>query len=524
VVYKIVSINKTIRNLQNKIYRLVPVKKSEIANAKTPQETPQETPANTDQNIHQRKVPQKTQDVSADIGTEFVKEYVPAYPWWDNVLFMMIKNYFWTRRTQSDQMNDNGGEDLLEIGVRWSTNGALLHVTEPSAIKQILLDSDWEKRPLINQSHSKTLLGDSLFFLKNKNAQVQRKVLNPAFKREKLSQLIGKFSEKAYEMQKTWRNSNQLIDVDPWIKKLTFDVVGYAGFGLNLQSLSDENNENKRNFDTTFKGLFNPLDFIFGSLYTSLPLKKFRDIKEATVKSKQLIQEKIINKQQSAETDSDILGFILSQKGDLTDEQIMSNMFLFFLAGQETTASNLVAAMYYLAINPEIQEQAFQEVEKNLKMDEEVNYEILTKLLLVEAIVRETMRLHNGFSAMSVRVTSKDTEILGYKIPKDTPVTMNLVPAHLSKKYWDEPMVFKPSRFLGEERNRNLGRLFIFAMGPRICLGHKFAMYEMVTTLAVLLRHFSWTIDPNFKWKSKFVAITRMPEGGLPLKMKTRTE
>jgi len=125
---------------------------------------------------------------------------------------------------------------------------------------------------------------------------------------------------------------------------------------------------------------------------------------------------------------------------------------------------------------------------------------------------------------LALRETSSETEILGYKLPKGSQVAINLIPAHLSKKYWDEPNVFKPSRFMGEERTRNLSRLFNFAVGPRMCLGHKFAVYEIVTTLAIILRHFSWTIDPNYKWKTKFISIARMPIDGLPLTMKKRKE
>jgi len=195
----------------------------------------------------------------------------------------------------------------------------------------------------------------------------------------------------------------------------------------------------------------------------------------------------------------------------------------FFLAGHETTASTLVAALYYLSLNPEIQEDAFREVATVLqKEDNIIDSEKIEKLILVEAIIRETIRLHTAVAVLSFRKNKQDTSLLGYRIPKDTRVVINTIAAHHSSKYWDDPKVFRPSRFLGEERKHSLHKIFAFATGPRMCLGHKFAVLEAITCLTLILKNYSFTVVPNFKWNSKILAITRQPEGGLPLIMKRR--
>jgi len=148
--------------------------------------------------------------------------------------------------------------------------------------------------------------------------------------------------------------------------------------------------------------------------------------------------------------------------------------------------------------------------------------ENIEKLELIEAIIRESLRMNCTLPTLALRYAIHDTEIAGYRIPKDTKVACNMVPGHYSTRYWVEPNIFNPNRFIGEDRKKNLKIMMGFASGPRMCIGHKFAMLEMITALSLIVRHFEWSLVTGYTWKSNIISITTQPVGGLPLHLKMR--
>jgi len=202
--------------------------------------------------------------------------------------------------------------------------------------------------------------------------------------------------------------------------------------------------------------------------------------------------------------------------------KILNNIFLFFLAGHETSASALTSAVHWLGQCPDIQREAYQEVKQVLGDTGVPSVDNIPQLQYIEAVVREALRMNSTVPVLSQRIATSDTEIAGYHIPKGTVVSCNTVAGHYISKYWKDPKVFNPNRFLGEERRKNMKIMMGFSSGPRVCIGHKFAVMEMVITLSLVIQQFEWSLIPGYTWKSKIAAITTQPVGGMPLILKKR--
>jgi len=281
--------------------------------------------------------------------------------------------------------------------------------------------------------------------------------------------------------------------------------------------------------DAAFLALGSPLDFLTRGLYSRLPLEAVRKMKHGITKSKKLVLD-VINKRmesrkQNSAHDQDLLDLILDASNStdtnsrLSPREILHDMFMFFLAGHETSAGTLTSAMYFLGKDPSLQEQLYETVIKAVGKTNQVNSENIKDLALVRSVLKETLRFQPPIVTVGQRVALRDTELAGYRIPKGTRVICSLVKAHFSEKFWDKPREFIPTRFMNEDDPH---QLFSFSAGPRICIGHKFSITEMTIALAMLVREFKWTLKPGYVWRDDTYALTTSPRGGMPINLEKR--
>ena len=110
---------------------------------------------------------------------------------------------------------------------------------------------------------------------------------------------------------------------------------------------------------------------------------------------------------------------------------------------------------------------------------------------LLEAAIKETMRLRSPVIDGSNRICVKDCEVNGIKIPKGTRIQMPAIPAHLNEDFFPEPLVFKPERFLKENADQITEFTWRpFGSGNRVCIGQRFAMVEIKIFLAKFVSKF----------------------------------
>ena len=191
--------------------------------------------------------------------------------------------------------------------------------------------------------------------------------------------------------------------------------------------------------------------------------------------------------------------FVKKLKG-ITKDEISGQGILFFIAGFDTTHATFDHIIYYLAQYPEWQEKLYQEL---FAAADQLDYDQLRSLPVLNAIIGETLRLNPPLLVVQ-RQSVADCELLdtGIKIQKNTLISIQPYIVHRNPEYFPDPLKFKPERFLTEDKSQSAESHFAympFGVGPRLCVGMRFAQNELRIGLANLILNYRITIDPNFK-------------------------
>ncbi|EXB94995.1 Cytochrome P450 76C4 [Morus notabilis] len=159
---------------------------------------------------------------------------------------------------------------------------------------------------------------------------------------------------------------------------------------------------------------------------------------------------------------------------DQIDKTIIEHLLLdIFAAGTETTSSTLEWSMAELLKAPEILSRAQAELKQVIGKGNQVKESDITRLPYLQAVVKETLRLHPAAPLMVPRKAENDVEVCGYTIPKDSQLLVNVWAMGRDPNIWENPHKFMPERFLKLNIDV-LGHdfeLIPFGAGRRICPG-----------------------------------------------------
>ncbi|KAM3372817.1 hypothetical protein ACQJBY_019615 [Aegilops geniculata] len=182
----------------------------------------------------------------------------------------------------------------------------------------------------------------------------------------------------------------------------------------------------------------------------------------------------------------------------LTTETMGAILFDVFAGGTENTGNVLIWAMAELMRSPNSMAKAQQEVREILGEDRAViTNSDLVELQYMIMIIKEVLRLHPP-NPLVPRMAREDCTIMGYDIPKDTSVYINVFAISQDPRYWDNPEEFRPERFENNDVNYN-GTYFEFlpfGTGRRQCPGIQFSSSVTEMALTNFLYHFDWLL-PN---------------------------
>ncbi|XP_015898570.3 iridoid oxidase [Ziziphus jujuba] len=170
-----------------------------------------------------------------------------------------------------------------------------------------------------------------------------------------------------------------------------------------------------------------------------------------------------------------------------------------FMAGSETTSSTIEWAMAELLRNPKSMQRAKEELNRVVGPNRKVEESDMDNLPYLEAVVKETLRLHPPIPLLIPRNAMEDTKFIGYMIPKDSQIFVNVWGIGRDPESWDEPLSFKPERFIGskiEYKGQNY-ELLPFGSGRRICVGLSLAHRMVHLALSSLLHTFEWNSVPE---------------------------
>ena len=164
--------------------------------------------------------------------------------------------------------------------------------------------------------------------------------------------------------------------------------------------------------------------------------------------------------------------------------------------GTDTSAVTVEWAMSELLRNPDVLAKATEELDRVIGRGRLVVEEDMPNLPYVEAVVKETMRLHPVAPLLTPRLSREDVSVGGYDVPAGTRVLINIWAIGRDQAVWEAPMEFRPERFIGggvDVKGQDF-ELLPFGSGRRMCPGIGLGLKTVHMILANLLHAFAWRL------------------------------
>lgn len=190
------------------------------------------------------------------------------------------------------------------------------------------------------------------------------------------------------------------------------------------------------------------------------------------------------------------------------------------LTGLDTLVAFTDWAMAEVLSNRRVLSKLQKEVDELVKGKDRIVQDIdLINLSYLDAVMKETLRLHPPLPLMLPHMSMQDSQACGYHLPKGTRLFINLWAMGRDPKVWEDPLTFTPERFL----NKNLdpeygGQNFAFGAGRRSCIATSFALPFVKLTLANLVLCFEWSspLPIDMVEKSSTVMCRKEPLMAIP--------
>ncbi|CAN6481843.1 unnamed protein product [Victoria cruziana] len=203
----------------------------------------------------------------------------------------------------------------------------------------------------------------------------------------------------------------------------------------------------------------------------------------------------------------DMLDVFLDYKSEKKDDELkqfsrvdikgmLSDMFV---AGTDTSSSTVEWGLTEILRKPEVYEKIMAELDQVVGTDRKVEEADIPKLAYLQAAVKETFRLHPGVPLLIPRRTNEDCEVSGYHVPKHAIVFVNVWGMARNPDIWENPLDFRPERFLDNEldvKGQDF-ELLPFGTGRRSCVGMPLGHRMVHFSLASLLHSFVWDFPPE---------------------------
>lgn len=395
-------------------------------------------------------------------------------------------------------------------------------LSHPDDIREVLVVHHQQMRKP-NTLQQTTLLGNGLLRSEDEFHKRQRRLMQPAFHRQRIAAYGRTMIDYTQRTSSGWRDSQQL-DILEEMMGLTLTIAGETMFGADVE----EDVQTVRKALTTWMRLNNATRFTpFRDLLNQLPLPQKRQRAEARDQLNAIVYRLIEERRASNEDHGDLLSMLLharDEEGDgsgMTDEQLRDEVMTLFLAGHETTANALSWTFYLLAQHPEVEAKLQEELETVLAGRTPVP-EDAPRLKYTEMILSEAMRLYPPAWTIG-RLTTNPYRVHQYTIPAKALIVMSQYVVQHDPRWYPDPFRFDPERWTPEARaTRPKFAYFPFGGGPRVCIGEAFAWMEGTLVIATLAQKWRLHLVPGHRVETEPL-VTLRPKGGIQMRLESRS-
>lgn len=397
----------------------------------------------------------------------------------------------------------------------------LLIITKPDYIRYVLQENNKNYIKSFGYEVLKIFLGNGLLTSEGEFWRKQRRLAQPAFHREKLTEItkqMSHYSAQLADKLQVAKDEGKEIEITEWMNAVTLEIVAGALFS------SDVSND----IDTVRKSITIANEFGINRIKQPIklpvwfPEPSMIKFKNASRNLDKVIYRFIESRRKEKEKPNDLLTMLMEAVDEETGErmsdlQLRDECMTIFLAGHETTSLALSWFWMLMEEHPEEEKKLHEEL-KNVLNGRVPEFSDIPKLKYTKQLIEEAMRLYPPVWTVGRRPLQDDF-IDGYPVKAGQNILMMVYHVHRHPDYWDEPEKFKPERF-SDENAKNIKKFayFPFGGGPRLCIGNSFAMMEMQIIIATLAQRFKFRRTE----KSEIIKdplITMRPKNGIKMRV-----
>lgn len=413
--------------------------------------------------------------------------------------------------TGTDVLRDAGGPvTRFTLAPRWLMP-PLVVVTSPQGIRDVVTchDNSIDKTAGVTVEMQR-LIGPNLFVTPFEQWKPRRRTLQPVFTKQSVNAFGGHMSKATESVCGVWRDGSE-IDLDVEARKLTMRALGHSVLGLELTSQNDSLAAPMR--EAVSYAVSRAISPVRAPRWLPTPARQRARRAAATLRKAAL---GIVSacRDDPARSAPLVQQLIAAKDPDtgkpLTDNEIADELIIFIFAGHDTTATSISYALWQLGRNPDIQDRVAAEVAAlgtgRLTPDD------VPKLGYTVQVLKEAMRLCPP-GATGARMTTRDVEVAGYRIPAGTMLVVGRMSVQRDPSLWTDPLRFDPDRFTEEaSKSRDRWQYVPFGGGPRGCIGDHFAMLEATLALATIVRHAEIdSLEAEFPMAAPFTVVAGGP-------------
>jgi len=380
---------------------------------------------------------------------------------------------------------------------------SIIFLNDPEYIREVLVTqaSSFVKERTVRRM--KILLGEGLITSDDPIHIRQRRIVAPAFHRQRIAAYAGEIVASADRHSAAWKDQ-QVLDISSVMMALSLEIVARTLFDTevtdDIRRINDEVN--------TIMDLYNFLvAFPRMESVMHLPIPGVMKFRRSKARLDRVVHRLIDEHKRTGVDKGDLLSMLISSRDEqpdasgqhtgMSDTQIRDEVLTIFLAGYETTANALTWTWYLLSQNPEAEAKLHAELDAVLG-DGSGGHRLPTladypALRYTEQVFAESMRIYPPAWAMG-RLSTRAVTLGPYCIPPGAHFFMSQYMISRNPQLYPDPLRFDPDRFTPEAKAaRPRFAYFPFGAGSRQCIGESFAWMEGVLAIATIASRWRMT-------------------------------
>jgi cytochrome P450 len=365
--------------------------------------------------------------------------------------------------------------------------GRFWFIDEPALIDQLLTAGGYDVIKGRGLRRMRRLLGHGLLTSDEPLHLKQRRLVQPAFHRERIAAYATTMVEAARAAAEGLADDED-VAVDALMNRVALRIAAATLFSADIDNAADAIGGAVTRAMTGFPASLST----FAELFDYIPWHPAtRRFKHAKADLDAVIYRLIEERRRDERDRGDLLSILLSTRDEdgnpMPPELVRDEALTLLLAGHETTANALAWTWDALARNPDVEARLHAELDTVLGDRDPVSADY-PRLNYTRDVVAESMRLRPPAWILGRRIV-RPFQLGDWALAPGSVVLTSQIVTHRNPRFWIEPEAFRPERWSnGESAALPRGAYFPFGGGNRICIGESFAWTEAVLVLATIAR------------------------------------